>query len=130
LINRETSTVLSSVLVARDIEDWRAALKSMIYVAAAHHMSRPRLTRVLEVEARRLAIPRRSVRMWFEIHDAVVSVLRRRGREARHDAVADAWTVLTLVRALCDVAGERKATRLHELELQMSRAVFGYLEFS
>lgn len=128
LIGRESSRLLNSIRAARDIEDWQAALKSMIYVALAHHRMRPRLMHMLEVEAHRLAIRRQRVRTLIEIRNAVTMVLRRREGSEHTDAASSAWALLTMVRMLCRVYEHRHEVTLDELERRVNRAVFGYLQ--
>jgi AcrR family transcriptional regulator len=128
LIGRESSRLLNSIRAASDIEDWQAALKSMIYVALAHHRTRPRLIHMLEVEARRLAIRRQRMRMLIEIRNAVTMVLRKREGSEHTHAESSAWALLTVVRTLCRVYEHRHEVTLDELERRVNRAVFNYLQ--
>ena len=130
LIIRETAELLAEVAAIDAEATGRAGLERLITVAVAHQLQRPALARLLDLEESRLLIDGEA----RGIGNQLVSAFRRcldapdMVTTPRYPFAAE--DLLAIVKGVVDAAGERGERDSLGLLARVSRAVFGYLEYT
>lgn len=128
LIERETAALLVKIEQAATDPAWREALSTMVSVAVAQQLRRPRLARLLDIEEWRLPNPAREHRVADVVLGTVVDVLLRSGLVSADVGVTTALDVMAITRGMTDAAGARGDAVASDLEGRIFRAILGYLE--
>jgi AcrR family transcriptional regulator len=127
LIQQQGDEVTSDIEKAALIEDWRDAIRTMIVAAARSQLSRPALTRILDLEEARLQTDIGAAAI-VSIVEAVLA--RGLGTTTRIDHHMLALDVVAITRGITDTTAKRKDLSMEALLKRLDCGVFGYLSFA
>ncbi|NYI02474.1 TetR/AcrR family transcriptional regulator [Cupriavidus plantarum] len=124
LIRRESRAFHDDMAAALGMRSGKAALEYLIGACARQQLQRPRLARLLDIEEGRPAIQGEVSKA--EIEQLVLTIVQRAAPAHPKPDVA-AGDLLAMIRGMVDAAGERGEQDIHDLEIRLRAAVFGYL---
>ncbi|MDE1916749.1 MAG: TetR/AcrR family transcriptional regulator [Sphingomonadales bacterium] len=132
LIEREAALLLTQVNEAAAEPEWKAALKLMITAAVRHQLSRPVLSRLLDVEEARLPTRDEAAPGSGAIFKVVRAVIARAMPATALPGLSSvveqlASDVIGITRGMTDMAGRRHEADGLDLALRVENAVCGYL---
>lgn len=128
LIERDAAGLVEEIREAFQTSEVRSALRALVAVAVRHQLRRPQLAKLLDFEQARLAVilpasnNARLIRT--EIADFLTAHLELDAAQGEEAAIE----VMSVIRALTDVAGHRGCAEPDELCRRIEGALFGYLQ--